>query len=90
MTNCEKRCVGPEFITENKIMTDTQPNEYTDLIFPFQKKVVKQNEHIIFQFLTRWTNLKAILSGAGVNENFYKYYKPFTAKDLRPHFGVYF
>ena len=71
------------------ITLDTQLHKYVDLVFPFKKEVVEGVEHIIFQLLTKWTNLKAMLAGSRVDESCYKDYKPFTAKELCQHFGVY-
>jgi len=39
--------------------------------------------------LARWTNLKATLAGAGWNGSCYYDFKPFTALELRQHFGLY-
>ena len=40
-----------------------------------------------FELMTKWTNAKAILAGAG--STIYPNWHPFDAKELRQHFGLY-
>ena len=41
------------------------------------------------ELLTKWTNQKAILAGAGKDGTCYKDFVPFTAREFRQHIGVY-
>ena len=48
-----------------------------------------RKEQISFDFFARWTNLKATLAGAGEGGSCYYDCKPFSARELRQHFGLY-
>ena len=59
------------------------------LLFKSNGYSTHQKEQISFDFFARWKNLKATLAGSGEGGYFYYDCKPFSARDLRQHFGLY-
>ena len=44
---------------------------------------------VSFEWLTKWTNLKATLAGAGKGGTYYTDYVPFSVEEIRQHVGLY-
>ena len=44
---------------------------------------------VSFELLTKWTNLKAMLVGAGKSGTYYTDCVPFSVEELREHVGLY-
>lgn len=81
--------IKPEFIKKHNLNPNTLPEAYTDIFLPFSKNMQQGKEMISFKQLTRWTNKKAILAGAGRGGTIYKDFVPFTVKEVRQHISLY-
>ena len=80
--------VNEAFKKKHKLSSNSKPWEFVDAFFPFHEdKSTDGKDHFSFEKITRWTNHKAILAGAG--ETTYKDFKPFTTREIRQHFGIY-
>ena len=82
-------CVNASFKAKYKLFASSKPWEVVNCFIPFESSGKKKGD-ISFSFdkLCEWTNCKATMAGAG--SNVYKgEWKPFTATELRQHFGLY-
>ena len=66
-----KGCVYPAFISNHCLSHKTKPEEFVGLFFPFDKNKQGKKEMVSFELLTKWTNLKATLAGAGKGGTYY-------------------
>ena len=66
-----KGCVEPEFIAKHNLSHKTKPEEFVGLFLPFGKNKQGKKERVSFELLTKWTNLKATLAGAGKGGTYY-------------------
>jgi len=80
--------VNNTFKQKHGLSSRNFPWDFVDAFIPFKEdKRVKEANHFSFEKLTRWTNHKAIIAGAGSTT--YLDYKPFTTREIRQHFGIY-
>lgn len=85
-------CLNPKFVKKYKLTRHTMPEEYMELFLPLSEEngVRKINgvEPLCFMKLTKWTNHKALLCGAGIGGCYPDYYH-FTVQEIRQHVGLY-
>ena len=86
-----KGCVCDEFLTKNNLSTNSTPADFVAAFLPFKKNKYSthRKEKPSFDLFAKWTNAKANLAGAGEGGTCYHDWKPFTARELRQHFGLY-
>jgi len=83
-----KGCVNEDFKKKHGLSSKSMPWDFVDAFIPFKEnKRVSERDHFSFEKMTRWTNNKAILAGAGSTT--YHDFKPFTPQEIRQHFGIY-
>ena len=82
-----------DVIEKYKLTTRSKPHEFVEVYFPFAKKIAKKpgnsvaKEMFSIELITKWTNSKAIMNGAG--DTTYKDFKAFTREEIRRHLGIY-
>ena len=80
-------------LSKYRLTEKSHPHEFVEVFFPFRKNTKKsQNggadkEWLSIEQLTKWTNTKAIMNGAG--DQVYRDFKPFTIEEIRRHMGIY-
>ena len=80
--------MNKKFKEKHGLSSKSMPWDFVDSFIPFKEnKRIPERDHFSFEKMTRWTNNKAILSGAGSTT--YHDYKLFTARKIRQHFGIY-
>ena len=82
----DKGCVNAAFKRKHSLSKTSRPQDFAEAFLPF-KDDRKVKNHMSFQLLTRWTNLKASLASAG--NLTYTDYRDFSERELRQHFGQY-
>ena len=84
-------CVNPAFIKKHNLSMMSTPEEFIEVFFPYAKNpyTTGNREYISFALITKWTNLKAVLAGAGPDGTIYPDFTPFTIKEVRQHLGLY-
>ena len=60
-----KGCVNPEFISKHNMIHKKKTEDFVGLFLPFGENQQGTKEMVSFEFLTKWTNLKETLVGAG-------------------------
>ena len=75
-----KGCVDPEFIAKRHLSHKTKPEDFLGLLLPFGKNQQGKKEMVSFELLTKWTNLKSTLAGAGKGGTYYTYCVPFSVE----------
>ena len=81
--------IKSEFAKKHNINQYTRPDEYARLFLPFKKNMVNGKEMVSLELLTKWTNTKAILAGAGRGGSCYQDFRPFTVEEVQQHLGLY-
>ena len=79
----EKRttgCVHPAFIDKHHLSHKTKPEDFVSLFLLFGKNQQGKKEMVSFELLTKWTNLKATLAGAGKSGTYYTDCVPFSVE----------
>ena len=61
----EERHVGPKFQKNHKLKKSTTPGNYAEIFLPFSINMEGNEDMVIFGKITKWTNLKAVISSAG-------------------------
>ena len=81
-------------ITENCLTTKSLPYHFVDIFIPFKKNmqtsqggVGGEKEWLSIELITKWTNTKAIMNGAG--DTTYPGFKQFTREEIHRHIGLY-
>ena len=85
-------CLDPNFFEKHNITLDSSPEEYMELFLPMKANpygTKRLHDFPSIELLTKWTNQKAILAGAGKDGTCYKDFFPFTAQEFRQHIGLY-
>ena len=91
-----KGFMKPAAIKKFKLTPHSLPHEWVDVLIPFGKNVQsvkrengdkKKEEMLSIDLITRWTNTKATMMGAG--NSIYQDWKPFTREEVRRHLGLY-
>ena len=59
----EKGNVDPKFKNNHKLTTSTTPVDYADIFLPFSRNIQGNKEMISFEKITKWKNLKVVISG---------------------------
>jgi hypothetical protein len=80
--------VNPRWLQKHKLSAKSKPWEFAEAFIPMEHKDKALKHMFSFDQLQQWTNLKASICGAG-STIYKKGYKPFTAKEIRQHFGLY-
>ena len=57
--------MDPAFISKHHLSHKTKPEDFMGLFLSFGKIQQGKKEMVSFEFLTKWTNLKATLAGVG-------------------------
>ena len=57
--------VNPKFIRVNKLTIHSHPADFVHAFFPFRTNTFEGKEFLSIEQMTKWTNLKATLAGAG-------------------------
>jgi hypothetical protein len=81
--------VNPKFIRTNKLTVSSHPADFVHSFLPFRTNTSEGKEYLSIEQMTKWTNLKAALAGAGPDGTTYTDYRPFTARETRQHLGLY-
>ena len=81
--------IRPEFVKKHNITPSTRPDEFVRLFLPFKKNMVDGKEMVSLELFTKWTNMKAILAGAGEGGTCYRDFHPFTVEEIQQHLGLY-
>ena len=84
-----KGCVDHAFTAKHHLSHNTKPEDFVGLLLPFGKNQQGKKEMVSFELLTKWTNLKATLTGAGKGGTYYTYCVPLSAEEIREHVGLY-
>ena len=84
-----KGCVDPAATKKYNLSTTTTPAEYLEMFLPTESNPYTTNkeEWLSIKQLTKFTNAKALLAGAG--DTMYPDWKPFTTKEIKQHLGLY-
>ena len=75
-----KGCVDPSFIAKHHLSHKTKYEDFVGLFLPFGKNQQGKKEMVSFELLTKWTNLKATLAGAGKGRTYYTDCVPFSVE----------
>lgn len=93
LENVERKhgCLDPSFIKNHNLSTLSQPEDFMEVLFPYEKNTYSttKKECLGFSQITKWINLKAVLAGAGHDGTVYKELTPFTVREARQHLGLY-
>ena len=83
--------VREKFLGNNGLSHNSAPEDSVSPFLPFKSNgySTHQKEQISFDLFARWTNLKATLAGGGEGGSCYYDWTPFSARELRQHFGLY-
>ena len=79
--------MDPEFIAKHNLSHKKKPEDFVGLFLPFGKNQQGKKEMVSFELLTKWTNLKAKLEGAGKGRTYYTDCVPFSVGEIREHVG---
>ena len=81
-----------QFVFDHDLSFESEPFEWFNAFIPFKKTREQSRKYGSFHVgeWTRFTNLKAMLSNAGVGGTTYKDFTPFTTFELMKHIGIYF
>jgi hypothetical protein len=82
----DRGCVNAAFKKKHNLSHRSKPQDFAEVFLPFTEDK-KLKDHMSFQLLTRWTNLKARLASAG--NLTYPDWKDFSERELRQHVGLY-
>ena len=82
-----KGCVEPAFIAKHHLSQKPKPEDFVGLFLPFGKNQQGKKEMVSFELLTKWTNLKAILAGAGKGGTYYTDCFTLSVEEVREHVG---
>jgi hypothetical protein len=85
----ERGRVNPTFVKNNNLTVESHPVDFVHGFFPVAGNRHLGKEYISIEQITKWTNLKATLAGAGPGGTTYTDFKPFTVKEIRRHLGLY-
>ena len=80
-----------DFLEKHGLSHHIAPADFVSPFLPFKCKgySTHQKEQISFYLFVNWTNLKATLAGAGEGGACDYDWKPFIARELQQHFGLY-
>ena len=80
-----------DFLKKHGLSHHSAPADFVSPFLPFKSNgySTHQKEQISFDFFASWTLLKAALAGASEGGSCYYDLKPFSARELRQHFGLY-
>ena len=84
-----KGCLDPAFISKHNMSHKTKPEDFVGLFLPFGKNQQGKKEMVSFELITKWTNLKSTLAGAGKGGTYYTDCVPFSVEEIREHVGLY-
>ena len=73
-----KVCVDPAFIANHNLSHKTKPEDFVVLFLPFGKNQQGTKDMVSFELLTKRTNLKSTLEGAGKGGTCYTDCVPFS------------
>ena len=61
-----------------------------EVLFPYEENVYSttKKEYFSFSQIKKWTNLKAVLAGAGTDGTTYEDFKSFSMKEARQHLSL--
>ena len=87
----KKGRVREDFLQKHGFSHHSVPADSVSPFLPFKSNgySTHRKEQISLDFFARWKNLKATLAVAGECGYCYYYSKPFRARELRKHFGLY-
>ena len=57
----KKGCVYPDFITDHKLTMNTNMEDCVNIVIPWGNNTHGKKKMLIFEMITRWFNMKAIL-----------------------------
>ena len=77
--------MDPAFIARHHLSHKTEYEGFVGLFLPFGKNQQGKKEIVSFELLTKWTNLRATLSGAGKGQTYYTDCVPFSVEEIREH-----
>jgi hypothetical protein len=84
----KKGTMDPKFKKNHKLTSLSSPEEFFNAVLPLKNNMHNGKEYLSFDLLTKWTNTKAILAGAGLG-TCYPEFTPFTINEIRQHIGLY-
>jgi hypothetical protein len=79
-------------MTKHKLSPHSLPSEFINVFFPFKKNIQKGVngkvcEMLSIELITKWTNIKADMMGAGFA--IYPTFEKFTPVEIKRHLGLY-
>ena len=84
-----KGCIEPSFIAKHYLSHKTKTEYFVGLFLPFGKNQQGNKEMVSFELLTKWTNLKSTLAGAGKGGTYYTDCVPLSVEEIREYVGLY-
>ena len=81
--------MDPAFIAKHNLSHKTKPEDFVGFFRTFGKNQQGKKVMVSFEFLTKRTNLKATLAGAGKGGTYYTGCVTFSVEEIREHVGLY-
>jgi len=82
--------VSMKWLVKNKLTMSSHPIDFLDAMMMTNEIGVNGKRISMYDKWTRWTNIKAILMGAGEGpDSLYPDFVPFTTAELKQHIGLY-
>ena len=80
------------FVKKHQLSSQSHPADFVEAFLPFRKNRLSDGsnkKYVSIELMTKWTNLKAELSGAGDGGTIHRDFRRFSPKELRQHLGLY-
>ena len=87
----ERGRVNPDFIARNGLTISSHPADFVAAFLPLNRNKYsnRHQQQPSFVLFTKWTNMKAMLAGAGSGGVLYPTWQPFAVEEIRSHLGLY-